>query len=320
MACHSHNDYSRSVPLFEALAAGCTGVEADIWINDETGGTDLLVGHSSKPLQHDRTLQALYIQPLLTILDNIRNASNISLTGNTGNSTGIFQSSPTTTLTFFLDFKSKGIDLWPHVIKELDLLRSRNYLTHWSNKNGNDTGTITWAPIIVVASGNAPFDLLSSNTTYRDIFYDAPLVDISNPKYDSSNSYYASTSMAKAIGKVWFWRFSTEQIEKMKTQVGPALDKGLKPRYWDTPSAPVKFRNYIWEVLVDVKVGMLNVDDFGTELFYPLVTRFGKNILGQQRRCRHDTRVTRTVEPNNRRCTQVYDKRIRTASVFVNQF
>ncbi|KAL9010763.1 MAG: hypothetical protein Q9173_004342, partial [Seirophora scorigena] len=31
IACHSHNDYWRRVPLYDALAAGCTGVEADIW-------------------------------------------------------------------------------------------------------------------------------------------------------------------------------------------------------------------------------------------------------------------------------------------------
>jgi hypothetical protein len=279
MACHSHNDYNRPVPLFEALAAGCIGVEADIWVNNEPGGTDLLVGHSSRSLQHDRTLQTLYIQPLLTILDNLSNASSSSSTGQTGNFTGIFQSSPATTLTLLLDFKSNGAELWPYVMKELEILRSRNYLTHWSNPNSNDNGTITWAPIIVVASGDAPFDLLTSNTTYRDIFYDAPLADISNPKYDSSNSYYASTSMAKTIGHIWFWKFSAKQMEKMKTQVAAALEKGLKPRYWGTPSMSVRFRNYIWGVLVDIGVGMLNVDDFGTELFYPLVTRFGENRL-----------------------------------------
>jgi hypothetical protein len=28
--CHSHNDYWRKVPLFDALTAGCVGVEADM--------------------------------------------------------------------------------------------------------------------------------------------------------------------------------------------------------------------------------------------------------------------------------------------------
>lgn len=29
--CHSHNDYTRRVPLFDALRWGCTSVEADVW-------------------------------------------------------------------------------------------------------------------------------------------------------------------------------------------------------------------------------------------------------------------------------------------------
>ncbi|KAL8947372.1 MAG: hypothetical protein Q9222_006338 [Ikaeria aurantiellina] len=33
--CHSHNDYWRRVPLYDALAAGCTGVEADVWLDDK---------------------------------------------------------------------------------------------------------------------------------------------------------------------------------------------------------------------------------------------------------------------------------------------
>jgi hypothetical protein len=262
------------VPLFEALAVGCTGIEADIWLNNETIGGDLLVAHFSESLKQDRTLQALYIQPLLTILDNLNNASDNS---STGNLTGIFPSSPTTTLTLFLDFKSNGSDLWPLVNNELETLRSKNYLTHWSNR----TKTITWAPLIVVASGTAPFSLLTSNNTYRDIFYDAPLTNISDPKYDSSNSYYASAPMGKTLGKMWFWKFSTKQMEKLKTQVAAALEKGLKPRYWDTPSGKgkEKLRDYVWRVLLDIGVGMLNVDEFGVEMFYPLVARVSGNKL-----------------------------------------
>lgn len=40
-AYHSHNDYWRNVLLFSALYAGCTGVEADVWLL----GDDLYVNH-----------------------------------------------------------------------------------------------------------------------------------------------------------------------------------------------------------------------------------------------------------------------------------
>ncbi|KAI4243138.1 MAG: hypothetical protein LQ352_007098, partial [Teloschistes flavicans] len=55
--CHSHNDYWRRVPLYDALAAGCTGVEADVWL-DPTKPNDLFVGHTQKSLTPVRTLKA----------------------------------------------------------------------------------------------------------------------------------------------------------------------------------------------------------------------------------------------------------------------
>ncbi|TVY25253.1 Altered inheritance of mitochondria protein 6-like protein [Lachnellula hyalina] len=271
LQCHSHNDYFRAVPLFEALAAGCTGVEADIHLPTKAGSEDLLVGHASSSLSQDRTLQKLYIQPLITILENLNNVSAVS---DGSNWNGIFQSSPNTTLIVLLDFKSNGIELWPYVNQQLEGFRSKGWLTHWNSSTG-----ITWAPIIVVASGNAPFNLLNSNTTYRDIFYDAPLDDISNPIYDNTNSYYASVSMPHALGKQWLWKFSPAQLAKMNKQINAASMKGLKARYWETPTWPVNFKDYVSGILIENGIGMLNVDAFSSTLYFPLLTKFGQNRL-----------------------------------------
>lgn len=66
--CHSHNDYWRSVPLFEALRAGCTSVEADVWLmaDDED---ELYVGHNKKSLSSHMTLREMYTEPLLEMID-----------------------------------------------------------------------------------------------------------------------------------------------------------------------------------------------------------------------------------------------------------
>lgn len=80
--CHSHNDYWRHVPLYEALHYGCTSVEADIWfmdMNDEDE-SDLYVGHSLRSLRHRRTLRSLYIDPLISILDTL-NFNHVSVSG-----------------------------------------------------------------------------------------------------------------------------------------------------------------------------------------------------------------------------------------------
>ncbi|TGO67292.1 hypothetical protein BOTNAR_0045g00360 [Botryotinia narcissicola] len=237
--CHSHNDYMRAVPLFEALAAGCTSIEADIHLSTQAESRDLLVGHNTNSLTQERTLQSLYIGPLLEILENINERITVS-NDTVKDWNGVFQSRPSTTLTLLLEFKSDGIELWPHVIQQLESLRIKGWLTYWDSSSG-----IHWAPIIIVASGNAHFDVLKANTTYRDIFYDAPLTDISNPIYNITNSYYASTSITKALGTQWPWRFSSAQLHRISSQITAANEKGLKARYWNTPAWPITFQDYI---------------------------------------------------------------------------
>jgi hypothetical protein len=39
--CHSHNDYWRRVPFWDAIHWGCTSVEADVWFFDD----ELFVGY-----------------------------------------------------------------------------------------------------------------------------------------------------------------------------------------------------------------------------------------------------------------------------------
>lgn len=58
---HSHNDYEHDRPLFEALEAGATSIEVDVWLVDGT----LRVSHL-RPLspENSPTLEQLYLQPL----------------------------------------------------------------------------------------------------------------------------------------------------------------------------------------------------------------------------------------------------------------
>ncbi len=58
---HSHNDYLHGKPLQTALAADFCSVEADVF----PVGDSLLVGHFEWMLQPGRTLDALYLDPLM---------------------------------------------------------------------------------------------------------------------------------------------------------------------------------------------------------------------------------------------------------------
>lgn len=57
---HAHNDYWHERPLLDALDRGFRSVEADVSL---VGGA-LLVGHEPAELRPERTLEALYLDPL----------------------------------------------------------------------------------------------------------------------------------------------------------------------------------------------------------------------------------------------------------------
>lgn len=250
-------------------------VEADVWLIDD----ELYVGHSRASLTIERTLASLYINPLLDILSHQNPTTSFHPNGNTSLD-GVFDTTPEQSLVLLIDFKTPGSDLWRNVISALEPLRSRNYLTRY-----NDVDGIVHGPITVVGTGNTPFELASSKSTnpHLDVFFDAPLDQMwENPReqqlpanssskirpplidqdlYNTSNSYYASTSFADAIGYPWQGQLTNQQMSLIKGQIAGAHENGLKARYWDLPFWPITLRNHIWDVLVKEGIDLLNVDN-----------------------------------------------------------
>ncbi|KAK5263292.1 Altered inheritance of mitochondria protein 6 [Exophiala xenobiotica] len=322
--CHSHNDYWRSVPLYEAIHAGCTGAEADVWLVDD----ELYVGHRRYALAQNRTLQNLYLEPLLKLL----NKQNPPIKYQPDEDypdplvdkfalNGIFDVDPSQTFVLLIDFKSFGPALWQKLNEQLTALREKGYLTYFNGIS------IVENPITVVGTGNAPFDLLAAES-YRDVFFDAPLDEMADlsthwpnpnraqdvtrarvdyrilPKttttsspsqtpslanilhtdhqtgtsstlnltrstslptaadvYNSTNSYYASTSFTRSVGRVWGSRLTQNQLQLIRGQIRGAHAGGLKVRYWGLPQWPIGLRNHVWHILIREGVDMLNVDD-----------------------------------------------------------
>ncbi|KAF2678517.1 hypothetical protein K458DRAFT_316751 [Lentithecium fluviatile CBS 122367] len=296
--CHSHNDYWRRIPLYEALKWGCTGVEADVWLFDD----DLFVGHSTNALTRDRTFASMYVEPLMRILDRQNAIDPDFATSEEAAKNGVYEVDPTQTLVLLVDFKNDGHAIFPFVSAQVAPFREKGYLSYF---DGNSTIP---GPITVVATGNAPFDYVIENATYRDIFFDAPLdrlyqepfdgnpptmdpkpsanhptIDLElhrhaplrtkresgqgtvgtdpDSHFDLTNSYYASVDFKKAIGWAWFGQLSEKQLKLIRGQVQGARKAGLKARYWGTPSWPVGLRNRVWDVLIEEGVDYLNGDD-----------------------------------------------------------
>ncbi|KAL8944484.1 MAG: hypothetical protein Q9216_000394, partial [Gyalolechia sp. 2 TL-2023] len=149
--CHSHNDYWRHVPLYDALAAGCIGVEADVFF-DSNLQDDLYVGHDRYSLKPERTLKSLYIDPLLTILNNQNQppllfnpnqTAFLPFSSTDQNKVGVFDSSPSTSLTLLIDLKSAADTTFPIVLAALKPLLEVNYLTTFSPTTGLVPAPIT---------------------------------------------------------------------------------------------------------------------------------------------------------------------------------
>lgn len=286
--CHSHNDYVRRVPLFDAIHWGCTGVEADVWLFSG----ELYVGHSTASLTKNRTFRNLYVGPILRLLDTMNQESGFAnATANTA-MRGIFDEDPNQTLVLLVDFKTSGIDTFPIVHDQLEALREKDYLSYWDGER------LHKRPVTVVGTGNTPFNLIVAEKQRRDIFFDAPLDKLWEPPstgdpssistlsqevkvfqnqnsnqgsvgtenttiddFNSSTSYYASVSFMHSVGFVWRGKLSTKQMNIIRGQIQGARRRGLKTRYWDTPSWPINLRNHVWDVLMEEGAHMLNVDD-----------------------------------------------------------
>lgn len=253
---------------------------------DQNQHRDLYVGHTISALTPERTLRSMYVDPLVKILDRQNPVTPFhSVVDQPPN--GVFDTNPAQTLILLVDFKTDGAKTFPHVVEQLSPLRDKGYLTYFNGEK------VINGPITVVGTGNTPFDLVTSTPTYRDIFFDAPLhyladgittnlppkeenndnnlnlgqdlsgtsPNITPDAFNSTNSFYASTSFKNSIGHPWPFHLTAQQMETIRAQVRGAHRRGLKVRYWGLPSWPRGLRNHLWRLLVHEGVDILNVDD-----------------------------------------------------------
>ena len=247
-ALHSHNDYWRPLPFYSALSVGAVSVEADVWLYNGT----LYVGHEESALTEDRTFDALYVQPILSVLRKMNPDSPFLTEGSTKN--GVYDTDSGQTLYLFVDVKTDGPTTFPHVIDALQPLRSARYLTTLS-KSGITTGAVT-----VIGTGNTPLNQIQG-VSKRDYFYDAPLPFLATSNITSDISLTANWDFVDVFGEVRNQTFNSTQMETLEKQVATAHAKGIAVRYWDLPGWPIGTRNAVWRILWDAGVDLINVDD-----------------------------------------------------------
>ena len=231
---HAHNDYAHARPLLDALEHGFCSVEADIYLVDG----QLLVAHDREQVRSDRTLQALYLDPLR---DRVKK-----------NGGKVFPDGPE--LILLIDIKSDAEQTYGvlrRVLKEY-----AEMLTAFRS-NTTDRQAVT-----VILSGNRPQTMLAEEPI-RYAAIDGRLANL-----ETSESRHLIPLISDNWTRHFQWRgigtMPEAERKKLKGIVEQTHQQGRKLRFWATPDTPE-----VWRELQKAGVDLINTDDLaGLQKFF----------------------------------------------------
>ena len=222
----AHNDYWHKRPLFDALDNGFTHVEADIYLRNGK----LIVAHILPMLEKSRTLESLYLAPLMECIS--------------GKSK--FAARPAAPITLMIDIKSNANKTYAAL--EVLLNKYRSVISGYEN------GTFVQRQINVVITGNKPFKVLKAEQN-RLAFIDE---DLLKTYRDTLATNVYQTASCK-YGKMLKWNGKGEmpaaQKKKLTAFVKMAHKYGKKVRLWASPE-----KEEVWTQLLNCGVDLINTD------------------------------------------------------------
>ncbi|RBM22132.1 phosphatidylinositol-specific phospholipase C/glycerophosphodiester phosphodiesterase family protein [Streptomyces sp. PT12] len=230
---HAHNDYEHERPLFDALDHGFTSVEADIWLVEG----QLLVAHDEIDLDPARTLQALYLDPLLDI---VRRGHGRVYPGHR------------VTLQLLIDIKNTGDATYralSRVLERYDSLFMKAI-----------DGRTRKGPVQAVISGDRAARVPMEEERVRRAFYDGRLDDLGSP---APASFIPLISSNWTQSFTWLGAGPMPEAERrlLRDLTRTARARGQRTRFWATPDLPGPEREAVWRELVAAGVDHLNTDD-----------------------------------------------------------
>lgn len=230
LRAHAHNDYAHARPLEEALEQGFCSIEADVYLVDG----ELRVGHDRKDLKPGRTLERLYLDPLLARVKRKR--------------TGVYDAPATVTL--LVDIKEHGQEVYAALRRRLP----RYALMLTSCRRTGTSFTMNPAPVIVVLSGDRPIKTVAEEK-FRYAFIDGRLSDL-KPGFSLALMPLVSESFHPTFA--WNGAGSMPDAEeaRLRSLVEKAHSAGTRLRFWGTPDTPD-----VWAKLYEAGVDLINTDD-----------------------------------------------------------
>lgn len=199
---HSHNDYENNPPFWLAYNNHFGSIEADIWAVKG----ELLVAHYEREMKPERTLDSLYIQPIVRIF-----RENKGMAWKDNNST--FQ--------FLIDLKTKVEPTLPLLVEKLKL-----YPDVFDPKVNENA-------VRIVITGNRPDP--REFTNYPEfIFFDGLL----NTKYDAVqlaripmfSENFRTLSSWNGTGEI-----SGKEMSRLESTIDSVHSLNIKIRFWNSP-------------------------------------------------------------------------------------
>lgn len=220
---HSHNDYEHQHPFWDAFKLGFCNIEPDIHLVDGK----LLVAHDLKNVSPEKTLEALYLDPILKLFDQ----GEIS--------------KDKFPLTLLIDVKSSAEPTY--TVLDQTLKRYEKMLTRFE---GNQTFTNA---VTVVVSGERARQTMQGQKQ-RFATYDGRLEDIDS-NAPASFIWWVSDDWTQHFN----WRGSgpvgAVDLEKLHSIVQKAHAQGRKVRFWAMPDTPE-----VWQMLKTNNVDVIGSD------------------------------------------------------------
>lgn len=223
---HAHNDYEHTRPLLDALDNGFGSIEADIHLVDGR----LLVAHDRKAAKPERTLEALYLDPLQGRVKQ--------------NGGRVYRGGPTITL--LVDVKTESVATYMVLHEVL-----KNYaamLTAFRDGKA-EPGAIT----VIVSGNRAIAELTAQPLRYAAL--DGRIDDLQGTQPNTVVPWVSDNWQ-----KVFTWRWKgpmpEEDRQKLAKFVTSAHARGQRLRFWNTPD-----NAEAWGLLLDSGIDLINTDD-----------------------------------------------------------
>lgn len=223
---HAHNDYQHARPLLDALEQGFGNIEADIWLVQGA----LLVAHDLKAVRPERTLAALYLDPLRARFRQF--GRRIYPDG--------------TPITLLVDVKSDAAPTYA-ALHSL-LLQYAEMLTEFRD------GAIRPGQVTVIVSGNR------DEAGMRAQAFRYAAMDGRKPHLDSD----APATLVPWVSENWKtltpWSWTGPLPAEVRSALGDwvtrAHARGRKVRFWNVPDRPE-----VWATLLDAGVDIIGSDN-----------------------------------------------------------